>query len=85
MAKSRKPAKRRVAIPKMGKYATAAQVNQVNKKIDRLHKIISKQSVKASAPRVKRKPSAYNKFAKKMLKGGSSFADVAKAWKKKNQ
>jgi len=84
MAKIKKPARKKVAIPKMKKYATAAQVNQVNKKIDRLHKMISKQSVK-SAPRAKRKPSAYNKFAKKMLKGGASFSDIGKAWKKKNQ
>lgn len=77
----RKVVPKKVRTPKIPKYATVAQINQVSKKIDRLHKIMEKQAVRSSKPKVKRKPSAYNKFAKKMLAKGNSFSDIGKAWK----
>jgi SOS response regulatory protein OraA/RecX len=72
---------KKIKVPKVPKYATVAQINQVSKKIDKLHKIMEKQAVRSSKPKTKRKPSEYNKFAKKMLAKGHSFSDVGKAWK----
>lgn len=76
----RKATPKKVRIPKVPKYATVSQIDKVNKRIDKLHKTMEKAAKVASKPKAKRKPSAYNKFAKKMLAKGHSFSDIGKAW-----